>query len=72
MDASEPGVIEFTIRENNPVDHRIVKPAEGDTGDLRFGREAAHLICRLAEKDALPKNEVLVLPDGDLLARSYK
>ena len=72
MDSGEPGLIEFTVRENTPVDHRIVKPAEGDTGDLRFGREAAHLICRLAEKDALPKNEVLVLPDGDLMPRSYK
>ena len=72
MDAGEPGMIEFTVKENKLVDHRIVKPAEGDTGDLRFGREAAHLICRLAEKDALPKNEVLVLPDGDLMPRSYK
>ena len=72
MDAGEPGVIEFTIRENNPVDHRIVKPAENDTADLRFGREAAHLICRLAEKEALPKNEVLGFPDGDLMPRSYK
>ena len=72
MDAGEPGLIEFTIKENNPVDHRIVTPAENDTEDLRFGREAAHLICRLAEKDALPKNEVLVLPDGDLMPRSYK
>ena len=72
MDAGEPGVIEFTIRENNPVDHRIVKPAEMDTTDLRFGREAAHMICRLAEKDDLPKNEALVLPDGDLMPRSYR
>ena len=72
MDSGEPGLIEFTVRENTPVDHRIVKPEDGDTGDLRFGREAAHLICRLAEKDALPKNEVLVLPDGDLMPRSYK
>lgn len=72
MDAGEPGLIEFTVRENKPVDYRIVKPAENDTADLRFGREAAHLICRLAEKDALPKNEVLVFPDGDLMPRSYK
>ena len=72
MDAGEPGLIQFSVRENKPVDHRIVKPAENDTADLRFGREAAHLICRLAEKDALPKNEVLVFPDGDLMPRSYK
>lgn len=72
MDAGEPGLIEFTIKENNPVDHRIVTPAENDTADLRFGREAAHLIPMLAEKDAPPKNEVLVLPDGDLMPRSYK
>ena len=72
MDAGEPGLIEFTVKEYTPVDYRIVKPAEGDTEDLRFGREAAHLIRRLAEKDALPKNEVLVLPDGDLMPRSYK
>ena len=72
MDAGEPGLIEFTIRENNPLDHRIVTPAENDTADLRFGREAAHMICRLAEKDDLPKNEALVLPDGDLMPRSYK
>ena len=72
MDAGEPGLIEFTVKENKPVDHRIVKPAENDTVDLRFGREAAHMIRRLAEKDTLPKNEVLVLPDGDLMPRSYK
>ena len=72
MDAGEPGLIEFTVRENTPVDHRIVKSAENDTADLRFGREAVCMICRLAEKDALPKNEVLVLPDGDLMPRSYK
>lgn len=72
MDTGDPGLIEFTVKENKPVDHRIVKPAENDTEDLRFGREAAHLIRRLAEKDALPRNEVLVLPDGDLMPRSYK
>ena len=72
MDAGEPGLIEFTVKENKSMDHRIVKPAESDTDDLHFGREAAHLICRLAEKDALPKNEVLVFPDGDLMPRSYK
>ena len=72
MDSAEPGLIEFTVRENTPVDHRIVKSAENDAADLHFGREAAHLICRLAEKDALPKNEVLVLPDGDLMPRSYR
>ena len=72
MDAGKPGLIEFAVRENKPVDHRIVKPAEGDTEDLLFGHETAHLIRRLAEKDALPKKEVLVLPDGDLMPRSYK
>lgn len=72
MDAGEPGLIEFTVKENKPMDHRIVKPAENDAADLHFGREAAHLICRLAKKDALSKNEVLVLPDGDLMPRSYK
>lgn len=72
MDAGEPGMIEFTVRENKPVDHRIVKPAENDAADLHFGREAVYMICRLAEKDALPKNEVLVLPDGDLMSRSYR
>ena len=72
MDAGEPGVIEFTVRENKPVDHRIVKPAEHDTEDLRFGREAAHMISRLAKKEDLPKNEVLLLPDGDLMPRSYR
>ena len=72
MDADEPGMIEFTVKDNKPVNHRIVKPAENDAADLHYGREAAHLICRLAEKDALPKNEVLVLPDGDLMPRSYK
>ena len=72
MDAGEPGLIEFTVKENNSVDHCIVKPAENDAADLHFGRETAHLICRLAKKDALPKNEVLVLPDGDVMPRSYK
>lgn len=72
MDAGEPGLIEFTVSAGTPVDHRIIKPAENDTADLRFGREAAHLICRLAGKDDLPKNEVLVLPDGDLMPRSYR
>lgn len=72
MDVGEPGLTEFTVKENFPVDHRIVKPAENDTADLRFGREAIHMISRLAEKDALPKNEVLVLPDGDLMPRSYR
>ena len=72
MDAGEPGILEFTVKENTPVDHRIVKPAENDAADLHYGREAAHLIRRLSEKDALPKNEVLVLPDGDLMPRSYK
>ena len=72
MDAGEPGMIEFTVKENKLVDHRIVKPAENDDADLHYGCEAAQMICRLAEKDALPKNEVLVLPDGDLMPRSYK
>lgn len=72
MDAGEPGLIEFTVREEKPVAHHIINPAEGDTEDLRFGREAARLIRTLAEKDALPKKQVLILPNGDLMPRSYK
>ena len=72
MDAGEPGLIEIMVKGNTPVDLRIVSPAENDDADLHYGREAAHLIRRLSEKDALPKNEVLVLPDGDLMPRSYK
>lgn len=72
MGKGAPGIIEFTVREGKPVTHHIVTVAEGDTADLRFGREAAHLICKLAEKDALPKKEVLILPDSDLMPWSYK
>ena len=72
MDVGEQGLIKFTVKDNTPAELCIVSPAENDADDLRFGREAAHMICRLAEKDDLPKNEVLVLPDGDLMPRSYK
>lgn len=58
MDAGEPGLIEFTVREGKATGYRIVKNAEDDTEDLRFGREAAGLIRTLAGKDALPKKEV--------------
>ena len=60
MDAGEPGLIEFTVREDKAVDHRITKPAQNDTPDLNFAYQAVLLIGRLAEKDALPKNEVLI------------
>jgi hypothetical protein len=30
------------------------------------------MIYRLAEKDALPKKQVLILPDGDLMPWSYR
>ena len=72
MDAGEPGLIEVTVREQKAVAYQILRPAEGDTEDLRFGREAARLIRTLAEKDALPKKQVLILPNGDLMPRSYK
>lgn len=72
MGKGTPGIIEFTVREGKPVTHSIVNVAEGDTADQRFGCEAVHLICKLAEKDALPKKEVLLLPDSDLMPRSYK
>jgi hypothetical protein len=72
MDAGEPGLIEFTVREEKAVDHRITKPAQNDTPDLNFAYQAVLLIGRLAEKDALPKNEVLIIKDGNLLPRSYK
>lgn len=72
MDAGEPGLIEFTVREGKPVAYRIVEAAENDDEDQRFGREAAGQICNLARKDALPKEEVLILRDGDLLPLSYK
>jgi hypothetical protein len=72
MDAGEQGLIEFTVREEKPVAHHIINPAEGDTEDLRFGREAARLIRTLAEKDALPKKQVLILPDSDLMPWSYR
>jgi DNA-directed RNA polymerase specialized sigma24 family protein len=72
MDAGEPGLIEFTVREDKAVDHRITKPAQNDTPDLNFAYQAVLLIGRLAEKDALPKNEVLIIKDGNLLPRSYK
>ncbi len=72
MDSGEPGLVEFTVREEKPVAYQILRPAEGDTEDLRFGREAAHLIGRLAQKDALSKKQVLILPDGDLMPWSYR
>ncbi len=72
MDAGEPGLIEFTVREEKAVDHRITKPAQNDTPDLNFAYQAALLIRKLAEKDTLPKNEVLIIKDGNLLPRSYK
>jgi DNA-directed RNA polymerase specialized sigma24 family protein len=72
MDSGEPGLVEFTVREEKPVAYQILRPAEGDTEDLRFGREAAHLIGRLAQKDALSKKQVLILPDSDLMPWSYR
>ena len=71
MDSGEPGLIEFTVREEEPVVHQILRLAQGDTADQRFGLEAAHLIGRLAQNNALPKKQVLILPDGNLLPRSY-
>lgn len=71
MSRDEPGLIEFTVRERKPVAHCIEKVAQGDTADLRFGREAVRLICRSAKEVALPKKAVLILPDSDLMPRSY-
>lgn len=72
MDSGEPGLIEFAVREEKAVDHRVIKSAQNDTPDFFFAYQAALMICRLAEKDALPKNEVLIIKDGNLLPRSYK
>jgi hypothetical protein len=71
MDSGEPGLIEFAVREKKPVAHKILRSAHGDTADQRFGLEAAHLIGRLAQNNALPKKQVLVLPDSDLMPGSY-
>jgi hypothetical protein len=72
MDSGEPGLIEFSVREEEPVVHQILRPAQGDTADQRFGLEAAHLIGRLAQNNALPKKQVLILPDSDLMPWSYR